>query len=424
MISKKSKISIIGSGIGGLSTALSLHAAGYSPEIITTNVNIQEEVGIGINLMPHAIRELTELHLGEKLKKIGVIPQKLIYTGKHGEMVWTESVGLSAGYNWPQISIDRNKLNKLLFETVVERLGRKAIRENLTLEGFKIHPNGVNMKLSSGVQNSTLNEETELLIGADGINSNIRKMLYPNEGAPLRNGIYMFRGVSKSSFFLGGKDILVAGTKPGEKFIAYPISEKDSNNEGIVNWVLEIMESDAERESDLSKEHYSPSEVLKYMDDYQFPWIDHKELIEKSIYIYCHPMHDRNPIPKWSFDRVTLLGDAAHPMYPMGMNGGTQSIIDGRVLAWTLSNNNSIEEALQDYDAKRRPLVNRIVLNNRFCGPERVIDVAFERAANNTSPYINEAEFQSITENYKSLAGSNKDYLNSRSSWTVELQAH
>ena len=108
--------------------------------------------------------------------------------------------------------------------------------------------------------------------------------------------------------------------------------------------------------------------------------VDPLALIAASGTFYEYPMCDRDPLPRWSFGRVTLLGDAAHPMYPVGSNGASQAVLDAVSLAAASERRRRGVAALAAYDAERRPATAAIVLTNRRGGPERVIDVIEERA--------------------------------------------
>jgi 2-polyprenyl-6-methoxyphenol hydroxylase-like FAD-dependent oxidoreductase len=121
------RVIIIGGGIGGLAAALSLHAAGIAAEVFEATAEVRP-LGVGINLQPHAIRELTELGLGDRLAATGVATQEFVYANRFGQEIWAEPRGLAAGYTWPQYSIHRGRLQVLLWEAVRERPAPRRLR--------------------------------------------------------------------------------------------------------------------------------------------------------------------------------------------------------------------------------------------------------------------------------------------------------
>ena len=132
------RVLIIGGGIGGLTTALSLHAAGIDCLVAESALELRP-LGVGINLQPHAVRELIELGLGDELAKIGVPTSYQTYTDRFGGTILALPRGRYAGYNWPQYSIHRGELQMLLLSAVRERLGAGAVRTGLSLEDFEQH---------------------------------------------------------------------------------------------------------------------------------------------------------------------------------------------------------------------------------------------------------------------------------------------
>jgi 2-polyprenyl-6-methoxyphenol hydroxylase-like FAD-dependent oxidoreductase len=253
------------------------------------------------------------------------------------------------------------------------------------------------------------------VIGADGIDSALRAQLHPGEGLAHWNGVHMWRGVSEYPHVLGGRTIVVAGGRPGAKFVAYPIVDPPAEGgKALMNWVLEIRKKEGAGALDRSSRPIRTSEALGRLSDWKLPWIDLPALIGESRGIYEYPMLDRDPLPRWSFDRVTLLGDAAHPMFPMGMNGGSQSIVDARVLAWCLTRQSDPARALLRYEAMRREPLNRLVLANRQLGPEKVIALAEEFGGE-----LPRGRAESVSREYKRLAGCTAEGLNDRNSWST-----
>lgn len=408
------RITIVGGGIAGLTCALSLHAAGFQPQVRESARTI-EAVGVGINLLPHAVRELAELGLADELAAIALPPHRLSYHARSGEPVWEEALGLAAGYRWPQYSVHRGHLHLMLLAAVHERLGPDSIRTGLPFQRFEETPDGIRAHFLDRTGGVPVAEDTDLLIGSDGIDSAVRSQLFRAEGPSHWNGVHMWRGVARHPHILDGRSIVVAGGTPGAKFVAYPIADPaTAGGAALMNWVLEVRRGEHVEPLDRSNRRVTTTEALSGVADWSLPWVDLMELVAGSSAIFEYPMLDRDPLPRWSFGRVTLLGDAAHPMFPMGMNGGSQSVVDARVLAWCLARERDPVTALRRYDALRRPAVNAIVLANRELGPEGIIARAEERAG-----VLPLDEATEMANRYKDLAQATVAQVNSRVSWTV-----
>ncbi|MFI0977720.1 FAD-dependent monooxygenase [Streptomyces sp. NPDC021093] len=407
-------VTIVGGGIAGRTCALSLHAAGFRPRVREAARSI-EAVGVGINLLPHAVREIAELGLADELAAIALPPHRLSYRDRSGEPVWDETLGLAAGYRWSQYSVHRGRLHLMLLAAVRERLGADRIRTGLLFRRAEQTPHGVRAHFLDRVGGTTVAEDTDVLIGSDGMDSAVRAQLYPSEGPAHFNGVHMWRAVAPYPHLFDGRTIVVAGGTPGAKFVAYPIEDPAAKGgEALMNWVLEVRHGVRVEPLDRVNRRIMTAEALAGVANWNLPWIDLAKLVERSSAIFEYPMLDRDPLPRWSFGRITLLGDAAHPMFPMGMNGGSQSIVDARVLAWCLAREPDPATALHRYETMRRAAVNAIVLANRELGPEAVIAQAEARGG--TLP-VDEAS--ALTNNYKELAGATADQVNSHASWTV-----
>nr|WSY48995.1 flavin-dependent oxidoreductase [Streptomyces sp. NBC_00886] len=408
------KIVVVGGGVAGLVTALSLHAAGMAPLVCESARELQA-LGVGINLLPHAVRELTELGLADELDAIGLPPERLVYCDRQGHRIWEEPLGLTAGYRWPQYSVHRGRLQMMLLDAVRTRIGPDAVRTGMAFERFEHQEPGTAAHFVDRRTGSPVVVEADVLVGADGIDSRLRARLHPGEGAPRGNGVHMWRGMSRYPHILDGRAIVVAGGRPGAKFVAYPV--EDPAVEGgatLMNWVLEVRRPELGEGPDCSNRPIPTDEALAELSGWNLPWVDLPELIRSSTDIHEYPMVDRDPLPRWSFGRVTLVGDAAHPMYPMGMNGGSQSIVDARVLAWALSNHDDPVQALERYENLRREPLNQLVLANRELGPEKIIAMAEE--AGGPVPVEHAT---AVSQGYKQLAGCTTAVLNARDSWSV-----
>lgn len=408
------KIVVVGGGVAGLVTALSLHAAGMTP-VVHESARELQALGVGINLLPHAVRELTELGLGGALDEIGLPPERLVYCGRRGRRIWEEPLGLTAGYRWPQYSVHRGKLQMMLLDAVRTRIGPDAVRTGMAFERFEHQEAGTAAHFVDRRTGAPVVVEADVLVGADGIDSRLRAQLHPGEGAPRGNGVHMWRGMSRYPHILGGRAIVVAGGRPGDKFVAYPVEDPAvDGGPTLMNWVLEIRRPESGEGPDRSHRPVPTDEALAEAFGWNLPWIDLPELIRNSAEIHEYPMVDRDPLPRWSFGRVTLVGDAAHPMYPMGMNGGSQSIVDARVLAWTLAQHDDPVRALEWYENLRREPLNQLVLANRELGPEKIIAMAEESGGPVPAEHAT-----AVAQGYKQLAGCTTAVLSSRDSWSV-----
>jgi 5-methylphenazine-1-carboxylate 1-monooxygenase len=409
---------IIGAGIAGLTAALSLHQIGVEARVFES-VETIEPLGVGINTLPHAVRELTELGLADRLAATAIPTAELAYYSKHGQLIWSEPRGITAGYNWPQFSIHRGELQMILVAAARERLGADRIMTGHHLARWETTHDGVRAYFVDRRSGKNIGEVTgELLIATDGIHSTVRGLLYPDEGPPLWNGAILWRGVTRGRPFLTGRSMIMAGHE-FQKFVCYPISRAAMDRgEAVINWIAERKfkpdhqwrREDWNRPGDLA-------EFLPQFETWQFDWLDVPGLIRAAERCYEYPMVDRNPLERWTFGPVTLLGDAAHPMYPIGSNGASQAILDARVLAREIRAHGATEAALRAYEAERRPATAAIVLANRKNGPEQVMQIVEERAPDGFArieDVLSAAELQEAAAGYKRIAGFDKEALNKR----------
>ena len=403
------KVIIAGAGIGGLTAALMLHKRGIKAEIYEQSPAVRE-VGVGINTLPHAIRELAEIGLLPALDKVGLRTRELVYYNRQGQEVWSELRGIDAGHPVPQFSIHRGRLQKLIYDAVIERLGPDAVETGLRLSGFIQNEGGVTAHFTDSVRGDAgTTVRGDILVCADGIHSTARKRFYPDEGAPCWNGVLMWRGATEWKSWRDGRTMAIGGGM-GAKFVLYPIAEKGDGTQ-LMNWVVNIKMADGAK-SPPPKESWSRpalrSLVLPYAKRFAIPDYDVPALVEATPQAFEYPMCDRDPLPRWTFGRVTLLGDAAHPMYPVGSNGASQAILDARSLADCLERAEHPRQALWEYEKDRLPKTAEIVRLNRKGGPERVIDEVEKRAPAgfaNVEDVMSRAELKAIVGGYAGKAG-------------------
>jgi 2-polyprenyl-6-methoxyphenol hydroxylase-like FAD-dependent oxidoreductase len=409
---------IAGGGIGGLTLALSLHQIGVAAKVFES-VSEPRPLGVGINVLPHAVRELIELGLLDRLDASGVRTRELAFFSKHGRPIWSEPRGIEAGYKWPQFSIHRGTLQQILLDTATERLGPENILTGHHLCEWSETSDGVRARFIDRATGQPLgSHDGALLIAADGIHSAIREKLYPLEGPPIWNGRILWRGITAADPFLSGRTMIMAGHEI-LKFVCYPISgEPDASGKFSINWVAErhMPPSYQWRREDYNRTARL-EEFLPWFEDWRFDWLDVPGLIRNCPRAYEYPLVDRDPVARWTFGRTTLMGDAAHPMYPIGSNGASQAILDARVIAREILAHGATPAALEAYEAERRPATSDLVMLNRRNGPEQVMQLVEERAPNGytvVTDVLSLAELEDIAANYKRVAGFQVEGLNAK----------
>ncbi|ETS84187.1 hypothetical protein PFICI_02212 [Pestalotiopsis fici W106-1] len=426
-------ILIAGAGIGGLSTALALHAAGYTDIHIFEASSHLTTLGVGINVQPSAVLILRNLGLLPRLHDIGVETKELNFYSRHGNSILSEPRGVGAGYTIPQFSIHRGEFQMLLLDAVKERVGADRVHLGHAFMGYtqdeqSITANFARRNSEEPVEIPSMSGS--ILIAADGINSTARRLLYPNEGPPRFSGRILWRGCIEREPYLTGASMIWAG-HANQKFIAYPISGCSARRgKSLVNWIAELRVRD-ENDPDLTP---PPADWTKTVPKEKFAgpfseWtcggLQMKDLIDSTEKVFEFPMCDRDPVEQWSFGRLTLLGDAAHAMYPIGSNGATQAIIDAETLAKCLVEKpTDLPGALKAYQDMRLPPTAQIVMANRANGPDHVLQLAHERAPDgfeNVYDIIPKEELEGIGAAYKAIAGFERDAVNQKAKDTESL---
>ena len=407
------EVIIVGAGIGGLTLGLALHEAGIPCRIFESAAEIRT-VGVGINLLPHATKELAGLGLEQELAKVAIATTDATFFNRFGQLIYQEPLGRTAGYDHPQFSIHRGDLQRVLLDAFVARAGADRLLTNRHCVGVEQDAAGVAVTFSDGPGGS--NGSTvrgRVAIACDGINSAVRKQFYPEEGEPRYSGINMWRGVTRWKPMLSGASMVRAGWMSHGKMVIYPIRPADADGKQLINWVAEI-ETPHYRKRDWARSG-SLDDFIDAFSDWQFEWLDVPAFIRAADSVLEFPMVDQDPLPRWSFDRITLLGDAAHPMVPRGSNGAGQAILDARALTTALRDHSDPVAALAAYESQRLEATTRIVLTNRTNPPDAILREVFERTGDRPfktiEDVISRQELVGLSEGYKRIAGYSKEAL-------------
>ena len=402
MADQRPSFAIIGGGIGGAAAALSLHEIGVEVDVFEA-VGEVRALGVGINLLPHAVRELDALGLLDQLRVRSIAPELLVYCTRRGQEIWQEPRGAAAGYPWPQLSVHRGVLQEVLIDALVDRLGADHLHLGHRL--VEVDERGARpvARFDGGAR-----AEADVLVAAEGIHSVLRSQRYPDEGPPLWNGALLWRGIAEVEPLLDGRTMVWAG-HPDQKFVAYPIADLPDGRQAL-NFIAELRRPGSELgQAESWNRAGSLEDFLPEFEDWTFGWLDAPSVIRAASETFLFPMVDRDPVPQWTFGRTTLLGDAAHPMYPIGSNGASQAILDARVLAGCVRRHpDDVDEALARYEAARRPATAAIVQANRGLGPELPMRLVEQRAPDgfdDIADVITPEEILEVTDGYRRTAG-------------------
>ncbi|QYK41916.1 MAG: flavin-dependent oxidoreductase [Paracoccaceae bacterium] len=408
-------ILIVGAGIAGLTLGLTLHQIGQ-PFRIYESVAALRPLGVGINLQPNAVRELIDLGLGADLDRIGVRTRQYGFYTKTGLPIWVEPRGQAAGYAWPQYSIHRGGLQMLLHRRLTERAGPDCVVPGHRATGYSVDGGRPALHLTG--PDGAVVVQGDLIIGADGIHSAIRRQMHPSEGPPVWKGIIIWRGTTRAPAFFGGAAMALAG-HDRQRFVAYPISETDpATGLCLLNWIAEKRVDPAQgfRKEDWNR----PADRADFapgFDSWRFDWLDVPSVIRDAEQVFEYPMVDRDPVGSWSDGAVTLIGDAAHPTYPVGSNGASQAIVDARIIGAEIRNHAPGPDALRAYEDRVRPRMNRVILANRGTGPDAVMQMVEDRCGGTFArieDVIDPAFLAEHAATYKRLAGFGIDELNAQ----------
>jgi 5-methylphenazine-1-carboxylate 1-monooxygenase len=399
-------IAIVGGGICGLSLALNLHARGIACRVYEVAPELKE-LGVGITLLPHAMREFTALGLGDELLAAGIENAESCFFNRFGQLIYKEPRGKAAGYQTPEVGIHRGTLHRALYRAVQERIGPDCVVTNRLCAGVEQDERGAHLQFKETTTGHALPPvAADIVIACDGVNSALRKQLVGD--SVVFTGINTWRGVTKHKPILTGRSYMRVGSIFTGKIVIYPVADDiDGAGNQLINWTTEIKRDTVEM-NDWNK----PGDLADFISVYEswrFDWLDVAELIRKSEFILEYPMVDKDPLERWTFGRITLAGDAAHPMYPRGSNGSAQAVIDARTLADCLGAGGDPRDALKAYEAARREATAKVVRTNREHPPDfiniKVEELTGDKPFDNLDDFITQDELRALSDNYKRIAG-------------------
>ena len=399
---------IVGAGIGGLTLALCLQQRGIGARVFEMAPAIAP-LGVGINILPHASRELGRLGLERALSSVSVHTREAVFYNRFGQLIYSEPLGRHAGYADPQYSIHRGELQRVLADAVTQRLGADALRTGWKCTGVEEEGYGACARFVDTATGAPLPEQHgDVVVACDGLHSVVRRQLHPDEGAPLYSGVNMWRGVTRWPRILSGASMIRAGWLAHGKMVIYPIRDDiDGNGRQLVNWVAELA-TPRHEERDWGRAGRL-DDFIHAFADWHFDWLDVPQFIRAADAILEFPMVDQDPLPWWTLGRVTLLGDAAHPMVPRGSNGAGQAILDAAALADALATHGDPAQALASYEAKRLPVTADVVRMNRKNPPDAILREVYERTGDRRFARIEDVisrdELVAMSDRYKQVAG-------------------
>jgi len=399
-------VAIIGGGICGLSLALNLKERGIACRVYERAPEIKE-LGVGITLLPHAMREFSALGLGDELLKAGIENRESRFYNRFGQLIYKEPRGKLAGYQYPEVCIHRGRLHMILYKAARDKLGSDAIRTEHECTGVEQDERGATVHFKAATGGARDSIRADVVVDCEGINSAIRKQFYPDDKIAFA-GINTWRGITRRKPILDGRTYMRVGSILTGKIVIYPIIDAiDGEGRQLINWMAEI-KRDTFTQNDWNKPGRL-DDFFPLYESWRFDWLDVAQLIRDADQILEYPMVDKDPIDTWTYGRVTLAGDAAHPMYPRGSNGAAQAAIDARTLADLLAKNPDPGAALKEYEAARAGSAAKVVRTNREHPPDfiniKVEELVGDRPFDNLDKYITQEELRALSENYKRIAG-------------------
>mmetsp|Transcript_35979 Transcript_35979/g.102758 ORF Transcript_35979/g.102758 Transcript_35979/m.102758 type:complete len:471 (+) Transcript_35979:48-1460(+) len=432
---------VVGGGIGGLAAALALHRAGLGVKVFEQAPELTE-VGAGINLLPGGSAVLHDLGMAERLQSTdpdggaGVLTSQLVYCSPRGARILSEKRGIEAGNSTPQYSIHRGWLHKALLREVQARIGEENVHSGHRFVNFEQGPEGVRAdfqtaateeELKSRSYSGSANYTGDILIGADGLRSKVRAQLLPGERANF-TGWRIYRGVLEvDAHMVDGRTMLLAGDSTCS-CVMYPICERRRQaGKTLLNWAVNCNDSilAPELRGEPGKESWnrkvSKSEFRHIVKDWVLPPGSFEDPTQSLVRfvdetdddkVTCYALFDRDPVQQWTFGRVTLLGDAAHPLLPFGSQGAGQAMLDVAALSTAFAEcGHDIEAALKAYEKARAEPAAKVVLSNRNMGPTRLLRMLEEAAGDldlaGQEEWIaaHAKEIEEFSNNYQSMSG-------------------
>ncbi|WP_155274267.1 FAD-dependent monooxygenase [Pseudomonas chlororaphis] len=407
-------ITIVGAGIAGLTLALALHARGIKNLTILERSASLKEAGSGLNILPLATRELAALDLLPELEGKSILLDRLNYTSPDGEVIWSEPKGRAALFSWPQLSISRAKFCNVLLKQVRQRLGEDAIIAGAAASQIKDEHRRLVVFCEDG-----RDFKTDMVVGADGIRSQVRRFLFP-ELDPMRPAPFtVYRGIVRGRKFSDNRTMYIAGDGIC-KFVVYPLLIESSAKDIEINWAAALPDELVPKYP-FGKWNVpaDAGDISSRFRGWSLDGLLPDQIIQNTMSIYAYPLVDIEPLKNWSNkSNVVLIGDAAHGMYPIGSNGATQSIIDAVSLAHCLASFRKRPDAIAAFEADRVSAVQAIQLANREKGPEVVIDVLAERRRTSESSFEDlfpHEERLAIAERYAQLTNVTRAAVNGKS---------
>jgi 2-polyprenyl-6-methoxyphenol hydroxylase-like FAD-dependent oxidoreductase len=400
-------VAIVGGGIAGLGLALNLHRHGIPCRVYEAAPEVKE-LGVGITLLPHAMRELITLGLEADIRTVALETQESCFFNRFGQLIYREPRGRYGGGPYPEMSIHRGRLHLVLYRAALAALGRERVLTDRQCVAVEQDDAGVTLRFNETSTGATAEPaRADIAIACDGINSTVRRAFYPDEQVAFA-GINTWRGITRRKPILTGRSYMRIGSIRTGKLVVYPIiDDVDDAGNQLINWMAEI-ETPATERNDWNK----PGQVedfLRYYQDWTFDWLDVPAMLASADLVLEYPMVDKDPVARWTFGRITFAGDAAHPMYPRGSTGAAQALVDVRVLADQLASAQEPRAALKAYEDARLGPTSRIVRTNREQPPDficiKVEELTGDRPFQNLDDFISQAELRAMSEQYKRIAG-------------------
>ncbi len=409
-------VMIAGGGIGGLALALTLDQIGVQCAVFEAVPELHP-LGVGINLQPNAVRELYDLGFSESdLDSVGLPAKEWALVGLNGNDVYSEPRGRLAGYNWPQYAVHRGLFHILLFEKLRERAGAGIVRLGHRVTGYEHNADDTVTAVIERSDGSISHESGTILIGADGINSAVRAQMHPNQPPIHWGGAIMWRGTTQAKPIRTGSSFVGLGTHR-HRIVFYPISHPDPKTGlATINWIAELTVDNSEGWKNQGWfRPVSVDDFIHHFEDWTYDWLDVPSLFRQADVVYENPMIDRDPVPTWQDDNVLLMGDAAHAMYPTGSNGGSQAIVDARVLGACLVAHGVTRAALTAFDWQLCGPISALILRNRGAGPFGLLNIIDDRCGgefDEIDDVISPEERTAFMADYKAAAGFAIERLN------------